>query len=424
MKKILVICPRKRDYREFARPENIGNAEIVFHTFDPTAFRTFIYAKRDGKPLNPTSFLDDIITLARDKQVDAIVANEDYLGPIFASIASYELGLQAPSPEAMLTCQHKYHARVAQKKYAPEATPHFQLIDPQTVASQAKKLTYPIFAKPIKAFHSIGAEIIHSPEELEAKIDRLVPPAPFVKPLEWALEHYTNLDPRSDCLLVEELLEGAQTTVEGFAFGGQVTILGITDAFMYPGSLSRKQVAYPSQLSTSVQNRMATISQQCIEGIVFDHGLFNIDLMYNEKKDRIDIIEINPRMAAVYAHFHEHIDGTNSYKILCDIAQGIAPSIEKNKGKHASAASFIARQFEDKYVNAVPLEHDLEQIKQLFPDAQIKITAKQGHKLSEDLQDGKSYTYVVVDVVGNDTQELLNQYKQCMQLLPFSFETV
>ena len=424
MKKILVLCPRERDYRELNRPEIIGNAQLTFHSFDVESFRAFIYPARQGTALDPAAFLEEIISLAGKEQVDTIISNEYYVGSIFASIASYELRLPAPSPESMLTCQHKYHARVAQKRYVPEATPHFQLVDPQAITTQSKQLSYPIFVKPIKASYSIGAEIIHSAEQLKARIQQLIPPAAFLQPLAWALKHYTDLDPRSDWLLVEELLEGVQTTVEGYAFDGQITIFGITDSIMYPGTISFEHFDYPSQLPESVQNRMATIAKQCMAGIGFDNGLFNMEFMYNEKKDTVHIIEINPRLASVYAHFYEHIDGTNSYKILCDIAQGVAPTIERGKGTYKVGASFVARHFEDKHVTAVPLEHDLEQVKKLFPNAQIVIKAKPGYKLSACRQDGKSFMYMVVDVVGNNKQELLAKHKQCTHTLPFSFESV
>jgi hypothetical protein len=46
-------------------------------------------------------------------------------------------------------------------------------------------------------------------------------------------------------VLCEDLVGGEQFTVDGFVYGNEVTILGIVDSIMYPGTMSFASFEYP-----------------------------------------------------------------------------------------------------------------------------------------------------------------------------------
>ena len=95
---------------------------------------------------------------------------------------------------------------------------------------------------------------------------------------------------------------------------------------MFPGTLAFARFDYPSALPQSVQARMAEIATTVMEGLGFDNGLFNIEMMYDRETGRVAIIEINPRMASQFADLYEKVDGTNSYEVLLAVGQGRAPA--------------------------------------------------------------------------------------------------
>ena len=70
-----------------------------------------------------------------------------------------------------------------------------------------------------------------------------------------------------------------------------------------------------------------------MQGLGFDNGIFNIEMMYDAEADRISIIEINPRMASQFADLYEKVDGTNSFSVLLDIAQGRTPRFTRRQGR-------------------------------------------------------------------------------------------
>lgn len=260
-------------------------------------------------------------------------------------------------------------------------------------------------------------------QELTQAIDRLIPPAPFLEPLNWCLKQYTNLDPTSDYLVAEELLDGVQTTVDGFVYNGIVTVRGIVDSVMYPGTKSFARFDYPSQLPISIQKQMITLTEQFLHGIGFDHGMFNIEYFYNANTDRITIIEINPRMASQFADLYQKVDGVNSYSILIDIAADQQP-VTSNKGHYQAASIFVLRLPEDHYVRALPTAAEIKQVQEEFPQTVIELLAPIGSRLSACLQDGQMYRYACIHVGGNDQHDLQDRFKQIMKMLSFDLQPI
>jgi hypothetical protein len=193
--------------------------------------------------------------------------------------------------------------------------------------------------------------------------------------------------------------------------------MGVVDSVMFPGTLAFSRFDYPSALPQSVQARMAEIAATLMEGLGFDNGLFNIEMMYDAAADRIFIIEINPRMASQFADLYEKVDGTSSYTVLLDIAQGRAPRFTPRQGRYGFAASFVLRSFEDYIVAALPAEADIDQLARLYPDIRVELHATLGRKLSDEFQDGRSYRYGIVNLGGRDRTHVLEQFEACRNSL-------
>jgi biotin carboxylase len=181
-------------------------------------------------------------------------------------------------------------------------------------------------------------------------------------------------------LIAEGLLNGAQVTVEGYAYGGEVHILGVVDSIFFPDSLAFSRFDYPSALPDAVQERMADIAKRLMQGLGFDNGMFNVEMMYDAGEDRIAIIEINPRMASQFADLYEKVDGTNSYEVLLDLGLGVRPSPKRGQGKYRFAASCVLRAFEDGVVAALPCEEKLAEIERAYPDIRVEIHATHGRQ--------------------------------------------
>jgi biotin carboxylase len=156
----------------------------------------------------------------------------------------------------------------------------------------------------------------------------------------------------------------------------------------------------------------------------FDNGQFNIEFIYNSEADTVHIIEINPRMSSQFADLFEKVDGTNSYSVLLDLALGRKPKVDRKAGQYPTAASCVLRTFQNQRVVRLPSRQEIEELQSSVPDIRIEIFAVEGRKLSEQMQDECSYRYGLLNIGGQDRDEILEKVEYCKRNLTFVFEPV
>ena len=365
--------------------------------------------------------IERIVSKYQGLGIDGVISTDDYPGSTLASIIAERFGLPGVPPRADLVCQHKYHARIAQRTAVAEAVPEFELLGSEC---RSANLRFPFFIKPVKSFFSIGAYRIDDELSLH-KLGKLgTLPERFFAPFRILFEKYTGLDFGAGRVLAETLLEGVQATFEGYIHAGKLYATGVVDSIMFPGTLAFQRFQYPSSLPASVQTKIAEIAAEVMHKIGFNNGIFNIEFMYNRSRDTIHIIEINPRMASQFADLFEKVDGFNTYSILLDLALDRQPAVKRRQGKYSMAASCVLRLFEDRHILKIPTPAEIALLMKKFPDARVEILADEGKKLSQQLQDGHSYRYGVVSIGGQDMNDILNNFEQFRSELPFVMEPV
>jgi len=283
---------------------------------------------------------------------------------------------------------------------------------------------FPAFLKPVKSCMSMNAYKVCSSTELEHHVRSALLPAGFLKPFNDMLALYPEFDLDVSSLLVEELLEGEQVSLEGYVFEGRVHVMGIIDAIMFPGTYSFKRFQYPSLLGASVQARMVQIAETLIAGIGYENALFNIELIYNPGTDQIHIIEVNPKIASQFPDLFQKVDGTSSYSVLLETALGKEPTFTRRQGQFKVAGSCVLRTFEDQRVISAPSAEQLQALSKRFPDAKIQIMAAPGKKLSDQMQDVSSYRYGLINIGANSVEELEEKFETCKSMLGFQFAPV
>ena len=138
----------------------------------------------------------------------------------------------------------------------------------------------------------------------------------------------------------------------------------------------------------------------------------------------IHIIEVNPRMSPQFADLMEKVNGVNSYEIALSIAAGIRPTLHRAAQTYRAATSFVLRLFEDQLVTRVPTEDEVSAFAARFPDARLKALCREGHRLSEEPQDGKSYRYAILNLGGQNRVSALARCEEALWHLPFAFKAV
>lgn len=425
MKKILIISPTSREHRELPRIAETLNCQIVFEDFAGAFFDDLLSSNNNGnaQTLEILTLIEETIRRYEQSNINGVTSGVGYPGMPVSSIIADRFHLPGPRIDRVLMCEHKYYARVAQQALVPDATPGFQLIDPENMDGLAGNLSFPLFLKPVKSCFSINADKIPGAESLQQRVGSCLLPEGFLKPLNDLLRAYTDFPLNASYLLAESLLEGTQVSLEGYVFEGRAHILGIVDSVMYPGTISFQRFEYPSRLSDDVQQRMAQIAETFIGGIGYDNALFNIEFMYNAETDEVHIIEINPKIASQFTDLFEKVDGVSSYAPLLQIALGEEPQFPKRQGAFKVAASCVLRTFEDRRVLSAPSQAEVGVLLKRFPDARVEIAASNGKLLSDVMQDGKSFRYGLINIGANSHEELDAKFELCKSLLDFQFTT-
>ncbi len=420
----MILCPTKRDFRELGRISAAGENTYLSHDYATEALEdlTAPEAPADITIDDPDREIDLVIERCRREEVDAVVSTDDYPGCTLAAVVAHQLGLPGVSPRANLLCQEKFLSRQIQHAAAPEAVPRFQLLDTKPEVGLPLELRFPIFVKPVKSFLSVGAERVDSAQQLARIQERWSRAKSFFRPFDIILRRYAGYEIGTRCLLAEELLTGLQSTLDGYVHRGEARAMGVVDSIMFPGTIAFRRFEYPSQLPEDVQARMLNVANKVMRQMGFDNGQFNMEFMYDEDVDGLRIIEINPRMSSQFADLFEKVDGTNSYRVMLDLALGRQPQVERRKGRYAAAASCVLRTFQNQNVLKVPTREVIDGVVERHPDVRIEILARAGRKLSQQMQDGCSFRYGIVNLGGADRQEIAEHFERCARALRFEFE--
>lgn len=421
-KTILVVDINHWDREQLARTDCNWR-----HKYEPLLY------EYDPEWCNPNfdaiAFIEDTIKKFRRTPLAGVTSSGDYPGCIVASVIAQARGLPAPTPQSVLACSHKYYSRLAQHEAVPEATPRATLINPLTLKPEDLGVEFPVFVKPIKSWSSVLARRVDSFDELQAFFAQ---PAVrrfktrYLRSFNRLVKAYTNFKANGGYFLAEPVMQGKQVTVEGFVFRGVVEIIGIVDSVMYPGTMSFARFECPSSLPEAVQQRMRWIAARVMRHLGYNNGLFNIEMFYDARRDRIQIIEINPRMVGQFADLMEKVHGTNTYEILLGLAAGDKPRLKQYAGKHKIAASFVPRAFGDHRVVRMPDREQIEAVKQSYPGTVVHTFYQSGDRMSdyEDMDDVDSYSYAMINLGAQDRAELMAKFKQVKKRLAFSLADV
>ena len=76
----------------------------------------------------------------------------------------------------------------------------------------------------------------------------------------------------------------------------------------------------------------------------------------------------------------------------------------------------------DIFAHALWVQPVLQLIHKSHPAARIEVLATPGLRLSEQLQDGRSLRYAIVNIGGRNCGDVLDSFGWCVRRLPFTLE--
>ena len=125
---VIVACATHRDRREL--PRLASQHRFVWHEYASDALEDIVASRPRGRtiPADPEAEIERLIGRARVTNATAIISTDDDPGSTLAAAVAARLGWPGTRPHVNLLCQHKYHARLAQRRIAPDAVPRFEVV--------------------------------------------------------------------------------------------------------------------------------------------------------------------------------------------------------------------------------------------------------------------------------------------------------
>lgn len=418
MKNILVLFPKDWDRDELEHPRYHGRYRFFYEGFDLFRF------PENAQLLffDACRYVDRLARKYRGR-IDGVISNNEHFGALIAAVLARKLGLPCTDPAAVIASQHKYYARCLHRGIVPDATPAFAVFPYGVSSAAAIDLPFPFYVKPVKATYSVLARRVENFEQLRRHlrfnpIEKLILHK-LVTPFNDLMPLFTPFDIDAHHLIAEQIIEGLQVNLDGFVHGGRITLLGIVDEVMYPGTQAFMRFEYPSRLPEEIQSRILHLAEKLLAGMDYDYGFFNVEMIYSPQTGAISIIEINPRMASQLANLYRRVDGSDLYEMLFRLALGDAPAVVKGQGEFKTAASFVFRRFDGRELIRAPGPAQLDAMRQRYPDARLMLYLKKGASLAREMKWLGSYRYAVLNLGGVSAEDLYQRYEDICRELAF-----
>ncbi|HET8606642.1 MAG TPA: ATP-grasp domain-containing protein [Gaiellaceae bacterium] len=370
MRDLLIVCPSPRDRAAAAgvegyRVRTVGR-DADEGGFDPAA----ILREADALP------------------ADGVVGSKDR-SALLAALVAARRGLPGPAPAAVLRCQHKPSARALEAAAAPEAVPAYAELD------GTLPFPPPFFVKPVVGRLSHGSFRLDRAEQL---------PAPLVDAYRESFARMAALAGldglRFDGHLAEQLVDGAEVTLEGYVHAGEVVLVDATDSVFYPGTRSFQRFECPSRLPPGRLEELAALARRVVGALSLEGAFFNVELAV-PARGAPRLIEVNARIASQFAPLVQATQGRSTYDALFALACGDDPDWQAREPEGV-AVSWVIRVFADARVEAVP-----------EPEPGLELHVVPGRRLSEQgVNDAASYRLAIFSEHGATRAEALERCRR------------
>jgi hypothetical protein len=418
IQRILVLFPDEWD-RAAARDPRYRGRYDFYEGFDLFSFpdnaRLFTF--------DALTFVERLVRRYAERRLDAVVTSDEQFGPFIAALVCERLGLPHTPLATVLTIQHKFYARTAFERIAPEANAKFGLIRRGFDHPRDVPIAFPFYVKPAKAAFSVLARRVDSFAQLHrhtrfgwfeaAIIDKLVQPFADV------MRAHSAFTEEPFSMVCEEIARGPQVTANGIARNGKVTMLGTVDSVMYPGTDHFQRFQYPSSLPAEQLQRVDALAVKLLEGLDFRHGMFNVEMRIDPATGKPRIIEINPRAAGQFYDLFERVDGYSLFEALLDLESGRDPVIRHRAGREKHAASFVLRDLAGEGLSRWPSRREIAALQARNAGMHVMIYPKRGADLRREMKWLGSYRYGVFNVGGATLEEMFGRFHRVCEEITF-----
>ncbi|MFE6774876.1 ATP-grasp domain-containing protein [Streptomyces sp. NPDC057702] len=261
---------------------------------------------------------------------DGVITSCDYYLPTVAEVAA-RLGLPGAPPRAVTdACRKDVTRRALQAAGVPG--PRFAVCaDWAATAEGAREIGYPLVIKPVDLCAGMFVRRVDDEGDLSRAYRAL---ADF--PVNARGQR------RAPQVLLEELLEGPEVSVETVTFDGRTHVVGVTDksiggapAFIETGHM------FPAALDAPDAEAATTTARDALAALGLDHVVAHTEIKLTARGPRV--VEVNPRPAGNrITELVRHVTGIDLAAAFVDVALGNPPDLTaRATGLESAAIGFL-----------------------------------------------------------------------------------
>ncbi|GAA3291733.1 ATP-grasp domain-containing protein [Streptomyces cinereospinus] len=280
---------------------------------------------------DPEALLPEVERLHAVLGFDGVLTSCDYYLPVAARIAG-RLGLPGPGPEAVgNACRKDATRRVLAGAGVPQPrfAVHGEWAD---IARAAKEIGYPLVVKPVDLCAGMYVRRVDDEAELATACRALA-----------GFPVNARGQRRAPVVLLEELLDGPEVSVETVSHAGAVHVVGVTDkslggapAFIETGHM------FPAALTPADAEAAEQTALRALKALGLTEGVVaHTEIRLTSAGPRV--VEVNPRPAGNrITELVRHVTGIDLAAAFVDVALGRAPDLRRtDTGLRSAAIGFL-----------------------------------------------------------------------------------
>lgn len=277
------------------------------------------------------SLLPEVERLHDVLRFDGVLTSCDYYLPVVARTAA-RLGLPGPAPEAVENaCRKDATRRVLAEAGVPG--PRFAVHEEWAeLAHAARDIGYPLVVKPVDLCAGMLVRRVDDEAQLAAAVKAM---ADF--PVNARGQR------RAPVVLLEELLDGPEVSVESVSHAGAVHVVGVTDksvdgepAFIETGHM------FPAALSAADTEAVTRTAVHALEALGLTDGVVaHTEIKLTSAGPRV--VEVNPRPAGNrITELIRHVTGIDLAAAFVEVSLGHSPDLRRtDTGLRSAAIGFL-----------------------------------------------------------------------------------
>ncbi|MFE7649348.1 ATP-grasp domain-containing protein [Streptomyces phaeoluteigriseus] len=262
---------------------------------------------------------------------DGVLTSCDYYLPAVARIAD-RLGLPGPGPGAVgNACRKDATRRVLAEAAVPG--PRFALHEEWAdLARSAREIGYPLVVKPVDLCAGMYVRRVDDERQLADAVRAMA-----------GFPVNARGQRRSPAVLLEELLDGPEVSVETVSHAGAVHVVGVTDksvggapAFIETGHM------FPADLTPADTEAAEQTALSALKALGLTDGVVaHTEIKLTSAGPRV--VEVNPRPAGNrITELVRHVTGVDLAAAFVDVALGRAPDLRRtDTGVRSAAIGFL-----------------------------------------------------------------------------------